>query len=282
MLYNATKDILTSYLMTFHVIKASKKDYTICSIIAIGPFSIMYLNLNNLTTSPFNDNKLFQNSNFTLEQVQFIYKEFTDKYKLKIDQEVIEDIYIQTNSRRSPGFGDNDGMFKISSPLVHWIVLQQIISHIFLTLPKVDVKYHPSGALDIFEVLKQVIRIFDQEAIKSCNSFKLARVLVNNVNNQEVSRESVYINNEYIDIVISQPNHPTIALELLATATIKELNKHYERALLCNKKLLADETWVVYFTCYKDAISKPYWPTKSQLQKDLQVIYFWHDLNFTK
>ncbi|CAG8819909.1 33186_t:CDS:2, partial [Racocetra persica] len=156
----------------------------------------------------------------------------------------------------------------ISSPLVRWVVLQQIIPHVFPTSPKVDVPYHPStGTLDILEVLKQVIRVFDQETIKSCNSFKLAHVLVSNANNQEVPKESVYDAELYRImsnwLVISRPDHPTIALELLATATKKELKKHYERALLYDKKLPVDKTWVVYFTCCEGAISEPYWPTES-------------------
>ncbi|KAF0425161.1 transcriptional regulator [Gigaspora margarita] len=70
MLYNATEGVLASCLTTLRGIKASKQDYAICSIIAIGPFSIMHLNSNNLTTSPFNVNEPFQNPNFILEQVQ--------------------------------------------------------------------------------------------------------------------------------------------------------------------------------------------------------------------
>ncbi|CAG8663457.1 3097_t:CDS:1, partial [Dentiscutata heterogama] len=90
-----------------------------------------------------------------------------------------------------------------------------------------------------------------------------------------------HINHKYVDIVISRPNK-TIALELLATATKKELNEHYERALLYDKKLPADETWVIHFTCEENAILEPYWPTESQLQKGLRVVHFWHDLDFTK
>jgi len=57
----------------------------------------------------------------------------------------------------------------------------------------VEVPYNPStGTLDILKALKQVICVFDKETIKSHNSFKLARVLVNNANNREVPRESVY------------------------------------------------------------------------------------------
>nr|CAG8471025.1 2574_t:CDS:2 [Entrophospora candida] len=153
----------------------------------------------------------------------------------------------------------------------------------FPTSPKVEVPYYPS----------------------------IARVLVNNANNQGV-RESVYdaelyqimsnwldrfrvtgqwhlkycasghINNKYVDIVISRSDHPKIVFELLATATKKELKEHYERALIYDKKLPADETWIVHFTCEANAISEPCWPTKSQLEKDLRILYFWHDLSFTK
>ncbi|CAG8573797.1 2094_t:CDS:1, partial [Ambispora gerdemannii] len=58
--------------------------------------------------------------------------------------------------------GENAGTFKIS--LVHWLVLQRIIPHVFLTSPKVEVPYYPStGTLDILKVLKQVVCVFDRD-----------------------------------------------------------------------------------------------------------------------
>ncbi|CAG8801761.1 16916_t:CDS:2 [Cetraspora pellucida] len=55
--------------------------------------------------------------------------------------------------------GEDAGTFKISS-------LLQIVPKVFLTSSKVDVPYHPStSALDIFKVLMQVVRVFDQETI---------------------------------------------------------------------------------------------------------------------
>ncbi|CAG8734422.1 46043_t:CDS:2, partial [Gigaspora margarita] len=236
MLYHATEDVLSSCLNTLRGIQGTKENYAIWSVVAIGPFSILYLNSNNFTTSPFNVNEPFKNPNFTLEQVQFLYKEFEDEYNLTIDQEVIEDIYTQTNGHaglvclcgraiyrkllselgvemrlnydmwqhftafllgneilKYPTFirmkdvllkddtntrslfltaegvlvpGGDAGTFKISSPLVHWLVLQRIIPHMFPTSPKVEVPYHPStGNLDILEALKQIVSIFDQETI---------------------------------------------------------------------------------------------------------------------
>ena len=45
---------------------------------------------------------------------------------------------------------EDAGTFKISLPLVHWMILQQIIPHVnvFPTLPQKEVPYHSSGMLD--------------------------------------------------------------------------------------------------------------------------------------
>ena len=52
-LYNATEDVLDSCLTTFRSIKSKKDDYSIHSMVAVGPFSILYINSRRLTTSPF-------------------------------------------------------------------------------------------------------------------------------------------------------------------------------------------------------------------------------------
>jgi len=96
-LYNATEDVLDSCLTTFHSIKSKKDDYSIHSMVAVGPFSILYINSRRLTTSPFNVKTPFQNQNFTLDQVRALYNEFANEYALIIDQQVIEDIFTQTN-----------------------------------------------------------------------------------------------------------------------------------------------------------------------------------------
>ncbi|CAG8598194.1 2444_t:CDS:2, partial [Ambispora gerdemannii] len=411
-LYRANDNVKSSCLGTLRGIKATKGNYAIRSVVTIGTFSILYLSSNNLTTSPFNVNEPFQNPNFTLEQVQFLYEQFAEEYNLIIDKEIVEDIYIQTNGHAGlvcfcgraifrklysklkivngklhvsfdiwehfsmmslddeiieyqtfirmkdalliddrdtksavslfrsdflasfgPIYvaekqrdlarfltaegvlipGNVSGTFEVSSPLVRWLILQRIIPRLFPTSPQMEVPYHSSPrTLDTFNVLKQTVRVFDKEIIKSLRSFKVAHVLVNNAKNERVPRESVYdtelnrimtnwlggfmitgqwhlkyrasghMNNKYVDIVISRPGHPTIALELLATATKKELEEHYERALLYDKKLPADEMWIIHFTCEENAILEPFWPTKSQLQRGLRVVYLWHDLEFTK
>ncbi|CAI2191814.1 1620_t:CDS:2 [Funneliformis geosporum] len=49
------------------------------------------------------------------------------------------------------------------------------------------------------------------------------------------------INHKYVDIIIVRSDHPTIALELLATATKTELKKYYEQVFTYDKKLPANE-----------------------------------------
>ncbi|RIA95495.1 hypothetical protein C1645_802961 [Glomus cerebriforme] len=96
-LLEAHDDIKSSFLGTIRAIKNSKQNYALLSSVAIGPFSILHLSSDRISTSLFNVKDPFQNPNFTLEQVQTIYKEFEDDYKFTIDPEVIEDIYNQTN-----------------------------------------------------------------------------------------------------------------------------------------------------------------------------------------
>jgi len=97
MLYSAKDAVRTSCLSIIRGIKHQRDKYAIRSIFAIGPFSILHLNSNDFNRSAFNVYKPFQNPNFTREHVKFLYKEFADEFKLTIDNEIIEDIYTQTN-----------------------------------------------------------------------------------------------------------------------------------------------------------------------------------------
>ncbi|GBC47782.2 P-loop containing nucleoside triphosphate hydrolase protein [Rhizophagus irregularis DAOM 181602=DAOM 197198] len=96
-LFEAHDDIKSSFFEVIHAIKNTKENYALLSSVAIGLFSILRLSSDRITTSPFNINNPFRNPNFTLEQVQSVYKEFEDDFKLTIDPEIIEDIYNRTN-----------------------------------------------------------------------------------------------------------------------------------------------------------------------------------------
>src|SRR6266498_259874 len=90
-LYRTNEDVKSSCLETLRGIKAKKGNYAIWSIVVIGPFSILHLEPNNLTTPPFDIIDPFHGPDFTLGQVQSLYQQFANEYKLTIDQEVIND-----------------------------------------------------------------------------------------------------------------------------------------------------------------------------------------------
>ncbi|CAG8830157.1 17250_t:CDS:1, partial [Racocetra persica] len=57
------------------------------------------------------------------------------------------------------------------------------------TSPQTEVPYHSSPrTLDISKVLKHAVFVFDKEIIKSLYFYKIAYVLVNNAENERVSR----------------------------------------------------------------------------------------------
>ncbi|CAG8654767.1 4292_t:CDS:2, partial [Paraglomus occultum] len=92
-LYRASEDVTSSCLETLRGIRNDKSSFAIFSVVAVGPFSILYLNSKELTTSPFNVRTPFQNPNFIREQVQTLYEEFMKEERITIDPEIIEDIY---------------------------------------------------------------------------------------------------------------------------------------------------------------------------------------------
>ena len=94
---SANAAVKSSFLRAVRGIKTTRQTCGIWSINAVGTFNILHLSSPEVTTSPFNVNAPFQNPNFTLEQVQFLFKEFEDDERTKIDPEIINDIYKRTN-----------------------------------------------------------------------------------------------------------------------------------------------------------------------------------------
>ena len=87
-------DIKSSCLGTISAMKYLRSYFAILSSVVIGPFNIVYLNSDTIS---FNITEPIRNPNFTLKQVQTVYKEFEDDFKLTINPRIIEDIYNRTN-----------------------------------------------------------------------------------------------------------------------------------------------------------------------------------------
>ncbi|CAI2171739.1 9884_t:CDS:10, partial [Funneliformis geosporum] len=271
----------------------------------------------------FNIRDSFSNPNFTKDQVKILYKEFMDEYEIEIEEQVIEDIYAQTNGhaglvnlcehcelykinsfgRIIAKYGTFDRLIKSLSSSDVSEALDLLRTHFLISLDVEDITnttdiklaeflisegvLRNNDTIDTLKVLQKAINFFDKCILKraSALSYKIALMKVNKETKVKVSRESVYdtelsrnlINwlskerrfevvdqwhlskplpngeyeHKYCDIVIKPPitrsqtshNQPTIVLELLATATNKELAEYFDRALTYADQLSAGEKW---------------------------------------
>ncbi|PKK72017.1 hypothetical protein RhiirC2_777679 [Rhizophagus irregularis] len=160
--------------------------------------------------------------------------------------------------------GEYAGFFKLSSPLVRWLIVQRVIPNVFPSRPREEIPfYKDSQYLDTLFTLKFAVKSFDKDIISlaSFRSFKTAKVRVN---------------------VIDTPFDEKIVLELLATADTNDLDEPFQRALDYARLFSATETWIVHFTCEDNYVEQPHWPSRSQLQTNLNVAHFYHDHLFTK
>jgi hypothetical protein len=199
--------------------------------------------------------------------------------------------------------------FRMSSIFIDEIIRQQVIPELYKSIPICAVPKKPDGSLDIINILKMSIQFFDEGIIYKAfdRSFKTAYVYVKGQKNMLVPKESVYdtelirilVNwiakqagfqvtgqwhlieyhadkHTYSNIVIKTPKQ-TIVLELLATATKKELDEHFVKVLDYAEKLSANEMWIVHFTC--EDYTTPYWPSNRKFDK-INVVHFFHDQMF--
>jgi len=234
-------------------------------------------------------------------------------HEVKVTTDVNSAEYLASEGVLVPG--EEAGAFKLSSPLVRWLILQRVIPNVFPSRPREDIPFFKdSQNLDTLLTLKLAVKSFDKDIISlACfRSFKTAKVRVNSKRNQHVPRESVYdaelcrilrnwlsvanfkvtgqwhlISNgdkkhRYSDIVIDTPFGEKIVLELLATTDNNDLDEHFQRALNYARLLSADETWIVHITCEDNYVDRPHWPSDSQLKMNLNVAHFYHDCLFTR
>jgi hypothetical protein len=169
------------------------------------------------------------------------------------------------------------------------------------------------------EVFKSAVREFDQIiiALASSRSYKSSNNLtVNSENRIRVFRESTYdsemyqilvnwlkivhnfeitgqwhmeqVCNDgenhhlYCDLTIKKngSTYPEAVIEIIATASIANLKKHFEQIFLYAEKLQPSEVWVLHFSRGDNVTTNPFWPCKSLQDKGLNVVHFWHDNEF--
>lgn len=87
---------------------------------------------------------------------------------------------------------------------------------------------------------------------------------------------------KYSDIVLKKGGK-TIVLELLATGEPSSVTSHIQKtpgyAALLSANVSANEAWVIRFT--RQANYQPIWQSDADLSKNINVVHFAHDLEFT-
>ena len=196
---------------------------------------------------------------------------------------------------------------------------QHIISNANRLCPDTDIPLRPNGSVDVLEVIKSAVCLFNKKTISlgSSRSFKNSNYLVvDSKQNVKVPRESTYdvemyrilhnwfmqrndfeitgqwhleqvgddrdYHHSYCDLTITKSNDPTpvAILELLATGTIPKIRKHFDQVLKYANQLRSREVWVVHFSREDSVVSDPYWPSSELQEKGLNVVHFWHDKTF--
>ncbi|CAG8540961.1 9183_t:CDS:2 [Funneliformis mosseae] len=300
-LLEANDDIKFSFFGVIHNIKNSKRNYAIWSSVAIGPLSILFLRSDKINVSPFNIKESFRNLNFTLTQVESLYKDYENDDKLIIVPEVIKDIYEWTNrhagivclygkaikcnlvkkldERRCLDFilWSN---FVASSQLTDRMIMYSTFRNIVDDLLKPDYKKTMVFLRSVFLGSFDFVQIHDNEKRRLTDCLTTQGVLIReNVNEFSYRMSSIFVDGLIHDIIIVTSNQKVV-LELLASATKKELNEHFERVLHYAEMLSASDIWIVNFSCEDDATKKPYWLPNDRNFESVNVAHFFHDQKF--
>ncbi|CAG8787293.1 5027_t:CDS:2, partial [Racocetra persica] len=193
---------------------------------------------------------------------------------------------------------------------------QRIVPDISRFCPDAEVPLQANGSVDVFEVVKSTVRIFDSKtiALGSSRSYKRSNhLLVDSKPNVKVPRESTYdaemyrilvnwlvkvhgfevtgqwhlkqvcedgdFHHFYCDLTIKNADvpNPVAVIEVLASGSVPKIKKHFDQVLKYADQLCPEEVWIVHFSREDSVVSDPYWPSEKLQDRGLNVIHFWHD-----
>ncbi|KAI1314589.1 hypothetical protein EDD11_001972 [Mortierella claussenii] len=88
----------------------------------------------------------------------------------------------------------SEGKFYVASPLMDSFIRQIVIPTAFPDVPNISPPLRSDGSLDILEVIKSALQIFDKDLISQAHEslYKEAHVVVDKAKKRRVPRESVY------------------------------------------------------------------------------------------
>ncbi|KAM6499476.1 hypothetical protein JOM56_004984 [Amanita muscaria] len=196
--------------------------------------------------------------------------------------------------------------YRMASPLVDGLIRNKLIPTIFPNAPSSCVLRTENG-VDFLHILIESLQFFDKNLILIASDVSYKRPKVKVSGSDGVPRESVYdtelmrilanwlrkyewtVNGQwhleddlkrhkYSDIVLKKDSR-TIVLELLATGEPSSVRSHIQKTPVHAALLSANEAWVVHFTRQVDY--QPIWQSDTDLSKNINVVHFAHDLEFT-
>jgi hypothetical protein len=85
---------------------------------------------------------------------------------------------------------------------------------------------------------------------------------------------------KHTEIILQKGKDSPIVLDVLATGDKSFVESRIKKTPECMDLLSAAEGWVVHFTCEDDYL--PVWQSDTELDKDVNVVHFAHDLDFTQ
>jgi hypothetical protein len=243
-----------------------------------------------------------------LRLLRFHFAGYLDNVEVSLEQEEYADFLTEEGVLLRPAAARS---YHMASPLLDGYIRTTVLPFKFCRAPPIPPPFEGIGSkLHVMDALVESLKYFDKETIRLAAfcSYKILNVRVHRKSQAHVPRESVYdtelmgiLSNwlhtlhgwtvtgqwhlrdpsekhKYTDIVIKKGDNPAIILELLATGNRTFIRSHIEKTPEYMDLLSANEAWVVHFTCEDDFL--PIWQSDTELAKGVNIVHFWHDLDF--
>ncbi|KAG0000632.1 hypothetical protein BGZ79_005647 [Entomortierella chlamydospora] len=208
--------------------------------------------------------------------------------------------------------GSEEDRFNTASPLMDSLIRQTIIPDAFPDAPKIKPPTRSDHSLDILNVIKSALPLFDKDLIERAHrvSHKTATspIRVDRIPGRRVPRESVYdsemtrilmnwlssqngyqvigqynIGGLFCDIMIRIGELPyPVAIELVVTETSQVIQEHIDKTVNYKNLTKANEGWVIHFTREDNYLKNPLWQNSEMLDKGIYMIHVWHNADFTE
>ncbi|RHZ75162.1 hypothetical protein Glove_217g51 [Diversispora epigaea] len=280
-LYDATDEVRNNCLEIFRGLKNTADGSAIVSIVATGTFSIRFLNSSNSRLSPFNVADSLNNPYFSEEEVKLLFDEFATDRNIKIDSEVVKDIYVQSNGH--PGLICFCGR-SIDDYLIGKIQNQHLDSAIWQSFSVESLHEHMLSYLTFRKMIKTLTSEISKRAMELLR-FRFLGFLVNEgvLLMDEATKNQFKISSAYIDGLIRRhvvpkvyPSAPQIRIPRTSNGSLAILKTLKESIRLFDKEIISRSSVCSYKRARVkvDGLSNKTVPRESVYDTELSRVLF--------